>query len=106
MVSCETAYSDITECNNSDQEVESGDDASNVNAGTVSVADSDEVSEGFDYFVDADDGALNGNDDAVSVIDSGGISVFLVRWIILMRSSITMKMTKQKSTRSTKLITS
>ena len=55
VVSCETAYSDITECNKSDQEVESGYDASNVNAGTVSVADSDEVSEVFDYFVDADD---------------------------------------------------
>ena len=77
VVSCETAYSDITECDNSDQEVESGDDASNVNAGAVSVADSDEVSEVFDYFVDADDGALNGYDDAVSVIDSSGISSVL-----------------------------
>ena len=45
----ETAYSDITDCTNSDQEVESGEDASNVNAGTVSVANSDEVSEMFDY---------------------------------------------------------
>ena len=70
VVSCETAYSDITECNNSDQEVESDDDASNVNAGTVSVADSDEVSEVFDYFVDADDEALNVSDHGVSVIDS------------------------------------
>ena len=74
---CETAYSDITECNNSDQEVESGEDASNVNAGIVSVAYSDEVSEMFDYFVDADDGALNGNDNAVSVIDSSDTSSVL-----------------------------
>ena len=44
VLSCEMAYSDITEYNNSDQEVESDDDASNVNAGTISVADSDEVS--------------------------------------------------------------
>ena len=45
---CETAYSDITECNNFDQEVESDDDASSVDAFTVSVAYSDEVSEVFD----------------------------------------------------------
>ena len=74
VVPCKTAYSDITECNNSDQEVENGDDASNVNAGTVSVADTDEVSDIFDYFVDADDGVLNVNDDAVSVNDSSDIS--------------------------------
>ena len=77
VVSCETAYSDITEYNNSDQEVESGDDASNVNAGTVSVADSDEVSEVFAYSVDADDGALNVSDDAVSVIGSSDTSSVL-----------------------------
>ena len=75
--SCETAYSDITECNNSDQKVGSGDDASNVNAGTVSVADSDEVSEVFAYSVDADDGALNVSDDAVSVIGSSDTSSVL-----------------------------
>ena len=69
VVSCETAYSVITKCNNSDQEVESDDDASNVNAGTVSVADSDELSEVFDYFVDADDG--------VPVIDSSDTSSML-----------------------------
>ena len=45
VVSCETVYSDITECNNSDQEVISDDDASSVDACTVSVAYSDEVSE-------------------------------------------------------------
>ena len=74
VVSCKTAYSGISECNNSDQEVESDDDASNVNDGTISVADSDEVSDMFDYFVDVDDGVLNVNDDAVSVNDSGDIS--------------------------------
>ena len=77
VVSCETAYSDITKCNNSDQEVESDDDASNVNAGTVSVADTDEVSEVFDYFVDADDEALNVSDDVFSVIDSSDTSSML-----------------------------
>ena len=55
-------FSDITECDNSDQEVYSA----NVNDGAIPVVDSDKVSDMVDYFNDGDDEELHDNENDVA----------------------------------------